>query len=480
MIFVVGLAFPADAARKSRDEVRSKVKKTEARKDFGELPKGPLQLVVNIGAQHVSLYANGHKVAQGPVATGMPGHPTPMGVFSVIEKDRYHHSNIYSGAPMPFMQRITWSGVALHEGPLPGYPASHGCIRMSHDFASKLWLVTKLGVRVIVARSEVTPTDFSHPNLFVPKPKPAEPPVAEADPDKHAGLIQAIQVAQETTTLRDVSPELPAAPAQKSAADETSDELPAPPASVETITPAGSPEPLRGTVAETPAEVETTAATHQPSAEPPKPAQAPAAAEPAKPVQATPAAAEGGLPVVADPPKPEEVIELPKRLPPPRPKAADQPPKRAGHVAVFVSRKEKKIFVRQGFVPLFDMPVEIDNPEQPLGTHVYTAMEVINEGTAIRWNVMSLPPNAPKDEPKHGKTTKNAKNAKHPEPAPKVEAAPLPTAGEALSRIHIPQEALDRIGEILNVGSSLTVSDYGLGRETGKYTDFIVVTNNYK
>ena len=119
----------------------SRRQKSEPKKEagFGEMPKGPLQIVVSIGTQKVTLYSNGVRVAQGPVSTGMPGHPTPMGVFSIIEKDRYHHSNIYSNAPMPFMQRITWSGVALHEGVLPGYPASHGCIRMSHDFAQKLW-----------------------------------------------------------------------------------------------------------------------------------------------------------------------------------------------------------------------------------------------------------------------------------------------------------------------------------------------------
>ena len=83
-------------------------------------PTGPLQIVVSIANQHVTLYHDGASVAQAPVSTGVPGHPTPMGVFSIIEKDRYHHSNIYSNAPMPFMDRITWSGVALHEGVAAG------------------------------------------------------------------------------------------------------------------------------------------------------------------------------------------------------------------------------------------------------------------------------------------------------------------------------------------------------------------------
>src|SRR5947209_15880587 len=136
---------------------------------FGEMPKGPLQLVVSIATQRVTLYSNGMRVAHGPVSTGVPGHPTPTGVFSILEKDRYHHSNIYSGAPMPYMQRITWSGVAMHEGALPGYPASHGCIRLSHDFAAKLWPITQLGVRVIVSRHTVEPVEFKHAKLFVPK-----------------------------------------------------------------------------------------------------------------------------------------------------------------------------------------------------------------------------------------------------------------------------------------------------------------------
>src|SRR6202011_2723860 len=145
---------------------RDNVSEPKKEVGFGDMPKGPLQIVVNIGTQKVTLYSNGVRVAQGPVSTGMPGHPTPMGVFSIIEKDRYHHSNIYSGAPMPFMERITWSGVAIHEGVLPGYPASHGCIRMPGAFAVKLWAWTKRGARVIIVPGEISPSDFSHPKLI--------------------------------------------------------------------------------------------------------------------------------------------------------------------------------------------------------------------------------------------------------------------------------------------------------------------------
>ncbi len=134
---------------------KANLKPDPAKDPNSSMPKGPLQIVVSIADQHVTLYSNGIHVAQSPVSTGVQGRPTPTGVFSIIQKDRFHHSNLYSNAPMPFMERITWSGVALHEGPLPGYPASHGCIRMTHEFAARLWSITRLGVRVIVARNEV-------------------------------------------------------------------------------------------------------------------------------------------------------------------------------------------------------------------------------------------------------------------------------------------------------------------------------------
>jgi hypothetical protein len=89
-----------------------------------DAPKGPLQIIVSIADQQLSLYDNGALIARSSVSTGVQGHPTPLGVFSVISKERWHRSNIYSGAPMPYMQRITWSGIALHAGVVPGAGAS--------------------------------------------------------------------------------------------------------------------------------------------------------------------------------------------------------------------------------------------------------------------------------------------------------------------------------------------------------------------
>ena len=112
-----------------------------------EVVKGPLQVIISIADQKISVYEGGTLLASSSVSTGVQGHPTPVGVFSVLGKELWHRSNIYSAAPMPYMQRITWSGIALHAGVLPGHPASHGCIRLAKDFAVRLWHLTKRGTR---------------------------------------------------------------------------------------------------------------------------------------------------------------------------------------------------------------------------------------------------------------------------------------------------------------------------------------------
>ena len=138
------------------------------------MPKGPLQLMVSISDQRAVLYSNGIRVAETKVSSGTASHPTPTGVFSIIQKNRWHRSNLYGNAPMFYMHRLTWSGIALHEGHLPGFAASHGCIRMPTEFVSRLWNVSKMGMRVVVARVEVKPEEFSHAKLFNPAPKPVD------------------------------------------------------------------------------------------------------------------------------------------------------------------------------------------------------------------------------------------------------------------------------------------------------------------
>lgn len=111
---------------------------------------GPVKIVVSLAAQRAYVYRGGVRIGESPVSTGMPGRETPTGTFTVLEKARMHHSNKYDDAPMPWMERITWYGVALHAGHLPGYPASHGCIRLPQAFAKKLYGVTSVGTQVVV------------------------------------------------------------------------------------------------------------------------------------------------------------------------------------------------------------------------------------------------------------------------------------------------------------------------------------------
>ena len=163
------------ARQRNESEPKTKaqeVAKRELKAKSHEVAKGPLQIIISIADQRISVYDDGTLIARSSVSTGVQGHPTPIGVFSVIGKELWHRSNIYSAAPMPYMQRITWSGIALHAGALPGHPASHGCIRLANDFAIRLWHLTKRGTRVIIARNDVHPIQIASPHLFS-EPKPA-------------------------------------------------------------------------------------------------------------------------------------------------------------------------------------------------------------------------------------------------------------------------------------------------------------------
>jgi hypothetical protein len=152
---------------------------TEALKDVAQLKPGdytwhperaatgPVSVVVSIPEQRVHVYRNGIRIAVSTCSTGKPGHATPTGVFVVLEKDKDHHSSIYDDAPMPNMNRLTWSGVALHAGNLPGYPASHGCVRLPAKFSELLFGVTHIGTPVIIAGAHTDPWELTHPGMVL-------------------------------------------------------------------------------------------------------------------------------------------------------------------------------------------------------------------------------------------------------------------------------------------------------------------------
>ena len=130
-------------------------------------PEGPLTIVVSLPEQRVHVYRNGVRIAVSTCSTGKPGHETPTGVFVILQKDKNHHSSTYNNAPMPNMNRLTWSGVALHAGKLPGYPASHGCVRLPMQFSERLFTVTHLGTPVIIAGSHSDPWELTHPGMVL-------------------------------------------------------------------------------------------------------------------------------------------------------------------------------------------------------------------------------------------------------------------------------------------------------------------------
>jgi hypothetical protein len=394
---------PAQRSRpiRKKENVERPLSNAEKQAD-GELKakvqQGPLHVLISIDNQSLGLYSNGTLIARSKVSTGVPGHPTPTGVFSVIQKRRFHTSNIYSGAPMPYMQRITWSGIALHQGIVPGRPASHGCIRLPEAFARQLWGISKIGTRVIITRGEITPAPFEHARLFVAKAA-TEQPVASAPPRR-----EGVRLAEASPIKSDATGPEQATDASKPSGDE-----------------------LKGSMAET-------------------------AVQP------------GNKPAVAD--APADAPQAPDKV--------AEKPLRAGPISVFVSRKEGKVFVRKGFQPVFDAPVTIERPEAPLGTHVFTAMARLDNGLAMRWNAMTLPTSAErKADPAARAAAKRAGNAA---PAPKPPEPIAVTPAEALDRVTIPPEALDRISSLMTPGATLIVSDQGLGYETGLETDFVILT----
>jgi L,D-transpeptidase catalytic domain len=151
-------------------------------------PEGPLLIVASITEQVAYVYRNGIRIARSSVSTGRPGHRTPTGVFTILEKEVHHTSSIYKGAEMPYMERVTWGGIALHAGDLPGYPDSHGCVRLPLEFSKLLFGVTMKGATVIIADAHSAPATTVHPGLFFAQSGQESEPIAAGkfdwDPDK--------------------------------------------------------------------------------------------------------------------------------------------------------------------------------------------------------------------------------------------------------------------------------------------------------
>lgn len=440
-------------------EDRSPIKKVSAR------APAPRMAIVSLGDQHIEVFEANGRSERSRISSGKPGHATPTGVFSILQRRRYHESNIYSNAPMPFMQRLTWSGIALHQGYVPSYRASHGCIRMPAGFASRLWSIGHIGMRVIVSPRRVRPVDFAHPRL--PSPMSTAPPsspqlaalvrVAAAADEVPATPVSlspydaaqhrvAHAVEMKATTEKAVKPALDLAAAKSREANQLSAALVASTGiladaeehheleqlAMATVQTESAEAEIQKRIRFAAAGVEAARESHAKLKRLEMTASA-EAFEAARAARDAQTAAELAT---------DELSAARKALSP---------------ITLFVSRKTGHAYVRQGFSALFETPITISEPERPLGTHVYTAVEEVGT-TEMRWTAVTLPTNG--GEAASGQ--RDGSNAQS-------------SASEALDRIELPPDLNRLMSERLWPGASIIVSDFGLG-ETNDGTDFVILT----
>jgi hypothetical protein len=338
----------------------------------------PIMAIVSIKAQKVTFYDADGWILRAPVSTGITGRETPAGVFAVIEKDKDHHSTLYDDAWMPNMQRLTWNGIALHGGPLPGYAASHGCVRMPYGFAENLFDKTRIGMRVIIAPNDAAPVEFSHPALFVPNAEAlaaaparaetlahdAEEAATTADEAKKAAATAARETTALTASLRKLELLKTRAGAELAFSDKAL-------AAAKTDQAKAKAEDLKQKAAAKAADAAAqldTAKTDTKS----KLDAAAAAKDAAKAAQA----------------KKAETA-----------KAANEAKLALEPVSVYISRATQKLYVRRDthkpwpdggevFDATIEVPVTIRNPDKPIGTHVFTAMAT--SGTGLRWTAVTI------------------------------------------------------------------------------------------
>jgi lipoprotein-anchoring transpeptidase ErfK/SrfK len=449
-------------------------------------PSGPLFAVLSLSDQRISVYNSSGLVTRSRVSTGMPGHRTPVGIFTIIGRERYHRSNIYSGAPMPFMQRITWSGVAMHLGVVPGYPASHGCIRLPSGSAERLWGLTKIGERVVISPNEVVPASFAHSLLPVPKMQPAPVPLAEMAPPK----ITEVAAADNATPLT-VAPKLlnPHEYAQALKARATADIAAAAKALQEQARhKEPNAEPIRRALAEQRAaealrvqsdgrlNARTEALATARDARAIQRAQTARAAAEAQLAESTKRVEAALQNPAFSSPEGQEALATERRLAELRQAMAraqlmgKQAERRLAPVSILVSRKDSKIYIRQAFAPVLEAPVTIRDPATPLGTHVFIATS--SDGASLGWSVVSLPgssKSADEMSSRRGRETAVASRGESEQDA-------ALKAANALERLELPAEVSARIAELVWTGGSLIISDHPLSDETSDIGTDLVVT----
>ena len=401
--------------------------------------------IVSLRSQRITVYDAKGWILRAPVSSGTKGRETPAGIFSVIQKVEEHYSNLYDDAFMPHMQRITWSGIALHGGVLPGRPASHGCIRLPFDFAAQLFDATAKGMRVIVAPGDVAPVELAHPLLFQPKPGAAALAASRA------------AEAQETAS-KAVKVRLAAATASREA--------------TRAAVPVRTAENLKLKAEAQLAAAETAlgSAKSGEEKEQAEGAKAQAAARLAElqlQWEAAQADLQSKLDAVTSAREATAAAETARAT---AAEAARQTARELQPVSVLINRKTQRLYVRQAFEPIFESPVTIADPDRPIGTHVFTAIERSTDDANLRWSAVSLGGGRPPSTTVKPHDRARANSGRDAEPVPTDPGS----AKAALDRISIPQEALDRIGNVVP-RSSLIVTDEALSPETGKGTEFVVL-----
>jgi hypothetical protein len=445
LVLSIGLQHPAHA----RGGASERAIQSNETHDAGD----PILAIVSLQRQRITIYDAQGWILRAPVSSGQKGRETPSGVFSVIEKDADHHSNLYDDAFMPHMQRLTWSGIALHGGPLPGHAASHGCVRMPYDFAEHLFDLTQLGLRVIVAPTDPSPVEIGHPALLRPKPgagalvltRKAE--VADAT----AKFNQARQAAG--TAYREATAAfVPVRIAEN--------------------------QKLKAEAQLAAAETALTNATTDEAKQAAEDAKAKAVAWIAD-LQTQLDAAKAQLQVKVDArTAARDAITAAEAAQTAAAEAARQAARELEPVSVLISRKTQKLYVRQGFELIFDAPITITDPDRPIGTYVFTAMERTGTDDNVRWTVVAVEGPHPQTEAvePHGRAAgRNNREAEQVTAgADSIEADSIKAA---LDRITIPQDVLDRIPGA-TPRSSMIVTDEAPSSETSKGTDFVVVLSD--